>query len=162
MPVRPEQAIPHRPPFLLLDEIREISPGAIVAATVLRPDDELWSRVYAGHYPGSPITPGVLLLEMMLQAAAALLGETVGAAAEEEKGKGAETKARGMPVATRIQDAKFRRMVFPGDALEIRAELVERLGSAFFMKGRVTKGGKAAAEARFAVAWTTAALDGEQ
>lgn len=147
----PGRAIPHRPPFLLLDEIREIAPGAIVAATVLRPDDELWSRVYAGHYPGNPITPGVLLLEMLFQAAAVLLS-----------GAAAESGEKGMPVATRIQDAKFRRMVFPGDAVEIRAELVERMGNAFFMKGRVTKDGKAAVEARFAVAWAGAAEGGRQ
>lgn len=141
------RAIPHRPPFLLLDEVVELSSEALTAAATLRPDDELWSRIYAGHYPGNPITPGVLLLEMLFQAAAALLSGT---------GAGGENA---MPVVTRIQDAKFRRMVLPGDSLLVRVELSERISNAFFMKGKVEKNGKTAAEARFAVAWAAVAKE---
>ena len=134
-------AIPHREPFLLLDEVLAIGEGEIRARTTLRPDDELWSRVYAGHYPGSPITPGVLLCEMMFQAAAVLV-----------HGLAAGDGSAGMPVVTRIQGAKFKNMVFPGDILEIRASLTEKLANAFFMKGSVRKDGKTAVEAQFAVA----------
>lgn len=134
-------AIPHRAPFLLLDAIEEMTPESIRASTTLRPDDELWSRIYSGHYPGNPITPGVLLCEMIFQAAAVLVYETVKAEALE-----------GMPVVTRIQGAKFKTMILPGDAVEIRASLTERMANAFFLKGGVWKNGKAAVQAEFAVA----------
>ncbi|MDR1518560.1 MAG: beta-hydroxyacyl-ACP dehydratase [Planctomycetota bacterium] len=150
MPTGPETVLPHRPPFLLLDEIVEESESHVLARTILRPDDELWSRVYAGHYPGNPITPGVLLCEMLFQAAAVLacrLARRLGLS--------------GTPVATRIQEAKFRTPVRPGDRVDIRAELAERLANAFFMRGSVKKNGRLAAEARFAVALakTAAAAD---
>ncbi len=141
-------AIPHREPFLLLDEILEVSTESVRAAVTLRPDDELWSRVYAGHYPGSPITPGVLLCEMIFQASAVLAHEIL-------KGE----NPAGVPMVTRIREVKFRRPVRPGDRLEIRAELAERMGKAFFMKGSVSRGGKVAAEAQFAVALAEPAGD---
>lgn len=134
-------AIPHREPFLLLDEIFEISEDVVRAGYTIRPDDDLWSRIYAGHYPGSPVTPGVMLCEMIFQAAAVLVHEL-----------GKTGPLAGVPVVTRIQGVKFRNMVFPGDQVKIRAQLVERMANAFFMKGSVLKGGKAAVQAEFAVA----------
>lgn len=138
-------AIPHREPFLLLDEILEISAESVAAGYTLRPDDKLWSRIYSGHYPGSPITPGVLLCEMMFQAAAVMVHEM----AKNEP-------LPGVPVVTRIQGVKFKNMVFPGDRVEIRARLSERMGNAFFMKGSVHKDGKTAVQAEFAVAMAPA------
>ena len=136
-------AIPHRAPFLFLDEITEIAADSLKAEYTLRPGDELWSRVYSGHYPGSPITPGVLLCEMMLQAGAVLVREMTGAAS-----------ATGMPVVTRLQNVKFKAMVPPGSRVEIRVAMTERLAGAFFMKGGVWQGGKPAVQAEFAVAMT--------
>ena len=133
-------AIPHREPFLLIDRILETGESGIVAETTLRPDDELWSRIYAGHYPGNPITPGVLLCEMIFQAAAVLMAGLAGAGES------------GVPVVTRIQNVKFKAMVFPGDTLEIRASLSERMANAFFMKGSVKKDGRTAVQAEFTVA----------
>ncbi len=136
-----KSAIPHREPFLLLDEILEASGEKVVAAAVIRPDGELWSRVYAGHYPGRPITPGVLLCEMIFQAAAVLAHELL-------RGE----SVSGVPMVTRIREVKFRRPILPGERVEIRAELTERMANAFFMKGAVLKNGRAAVEAQFAVA----------
>ncbi len=138
------KAIPHRAPFLLIDRVEELTPDSIRAVATLRADGELWSRVYAGHYPGNPITPGVLLCEMMFQAAACLV-HAIGAAEPESFPKG-------VPVVTRIQNVKFRSIVPPGAELEIRAAIRERLANAFFLKGSVGMAGKQAAQGEFAVA----------
>jgi 3-hydroxyacyl-[acyl-carrier-protein] dehydratase len=134
-------AIPHREPFLLLDEITGIGGETLAAKTTLRPDDDLWSRIYAGHYPGSPITPGVLLCEMLFQAAAVLIHEL----AKNEN-------LSGIPVVTRIQNAKFKTIVHPGDTVELEVALGERMANAFFLKGSVRRNGKTALQAEFAVA----------
>lgn len=134
-------AIPHRAPFLLLDEVVEIDADRIVATTTLRDDDELFSRVYAGHYPGSPITPGVLLCEMVFQAAAVLIRQRLKDEAHS-----------GMPVLTRIGGAKFKQMVKPGDTVEITATFGEQLANAFYMKGGVKVDGKIAVEIDYTVA----------
>ena len=136
-----EAAIPHRAPFLLVDEVLEVDGGRISAAVTLRPDDELWSRIYAGHYPGNPITPGVLILEMLFQAAGIMIGESL-------KGE----PLPGVPVVTRITNVKFRNMVRPGDRVELAASLAERLGNAFYCKGTAKTGGKTAVQAEFALA----------
>ena len=83
---------------------------------------------YAGHYPGFPLTPGVLLCEAAMQAGAVLLV----AATCEPAGEG------GVPVATRMNDVRFKRMVKPGETIEIEVELNERLADAFFLKAKVT------------------------
>lgn len=140
-----QAAIPHRAPFLLLDEVTAISADAVQAFYTLRPDDDLWSRIYSGHYPGNPITPGVLLCEMMFQAAACMV---------HELGKGEALP--GVPVVTRIQGVKFKKIVPPGSKVEIRASLQERVANAFFMKGSVLLEGKAAVQAEFAVAMAEA------
>ena len=133
--------IPHRPPFLLIDRILELDADAVVAETTLRPDVGLWPSVYAGHYPGNPVTPGVLLCEMVFQAAAVYMAKRL-------EGAGAS----GTPVVTRIQNAKFKTMALPGDVLEIRAQFVEQMASAFFMKGGIKSGGKTVLQIEFAVA----------
>ncbi len=135
-------AIPHRPPFLLLDEILELSGDSIRAAYTPRPDAPLWRDVYAGHYPQDPITPGVLLCEMVLQAAAVLAYET----AKQEN-------LAGVPVVTRLQNVKFKKMLRPGTKAEIRAQLQERLANAFFMKGEVRSDAGLLAQLEFAVAF---------
>ncbi|MDR1611157.1 MAG: beta-hydroxyacyl-ACP dehydratase [Planctomycetota bacterium] len=134
-------AIPHRPPFLLVDEILELRPDRITARTTLRPDDELWSRIYAGHYPGMPITPGALLLETLFQTAGVLIAKLV---------RG-DVPAAGVPVVTRINNVKFKRMVLPGDTIELRVRITERLASAYYLKGEILKGGKPAVHAEFAL-----------
>ncbi len=138
-------AIPHRPPFLLLDDILELTKDNIRAAYTPRPDSPLWREVYAGHYPGQAITPGVLVCEMALQAAAVLAYET----AKTEK-------LAGVPVVTRLQNVKFKKMLPPGVRVEIRASLQERLANAFFMKGEVKSDAGVIAQLEFAVAFAPA------
>jgi 3-hydroxyacyl-[acyl-carrier-protein] dehydratase len=129
------RAIPHRDPFLLVDEILSQDERRIVCAKQLT-GREFW---FAGHYPGQPIMPGVLLCEAAMQAGAILLSKFV----EEPVGQK-------VPVATRMNDVRFKKMVRPGDRIELDVELTERLANAFFLKAKVTVGGKVAARFEFA------------
>ena len=129
------KAIPHRPPFLLVDEIVEWTESRIVCTKTFSGEEDF----FAGHYPGKPLVPGVLLCEAAMQAGAILLSRFM---AEEAQGK--------VPVATRMNDVKFKRMVKPGETLRLEAELVERLSTAFFLKAKVTVEGKVAARFEFA------------
>lgn len=136
------RAIPHRAPFLLVDRIIEVDGTKVVAETTISPDDELWSCVYAGHYPGNPITPGVLTLEMLFQAAGVMIYENL-----KNSGKG-----DGVPVVTRIQNVKFRKLVRPEDTVTLKATLVEALQNAYFVKATALVGGKTAVQAEFTLA----------
>ena len=127
-------AIPHRDPFLLVDEIRERSDTRIVGTKVFGRDD--W--FFAGHYPGHPLVPGVLLCEAAMQCGAILLSQHF----SDIEGK--------VPVATRMNDVRFKRMVRPGEKLLIEVELTERLADAFFLKAKVTVDGKVAVRFEFA------------
>ncbi len=127
-------AIPHRAPFLLIDEVVEQSEQRIVCRKTFS-GDEFW---YRGHYPHFPITPGVLLCEAAMQAGAVLLASKV----PDDSGA--------VPVATRVNNVQFKKMVFPGDTIELEVKLVEQLASAFFLKARVTVAGKVAARLEFA------------
>jgi len=129
-----EAAIPHREPFLLLDEIVQQSDDTILCRKTFQPDE--W--FFRGHYPDSPIVPGVLLCEACMQAGAVLLSKIVDASS-------------GVPVATRANDVKFKRMIRPGDTVEIEAKLKERLADAFFLTGKVACGGQLACRLEFAV-----------
>ncbi|MBV5317149.1 MAG: beta-hydroxyacyl-ACP dehydratase [Desulfobulbaceae bacterium] len=135
--------IPHRPPFLWLDRVLEISGETIRAEKVVPEDLEL----FQGHYPGYPLMPGVLLCEAVFQAGALLIGELV-----RQDPAVKEAAAPSVPVLTRILGAKFKREVRPGDTLEISATLVERLGPAWLLKGKVRVGGKVAVQVEFACA----------
>ena len=128
-------AIPHRPPFLFVDRIVELSGTKIKTAKEIRPDDP----VFAGHYPGQPIMPGALICESIFQTGAILLSKVMG-------GMGG-----GIPVLTRINNAKFKSIVRPGSTLDIEAELVEKVSNAYFMKGRASVGGKTSVTVDFTV-----------
>lgn len=135
-------AIPHRAPFLLVDEIVEQDQQRIVCAKQLT-GDEFW---FAGHYPGQPIMPGVLLCEAAMQAGAILLSQFVPADGDAK-----------VPVATRLNDVKFKRIVRPGDRFLMDVTLNERLADAFFLTAKVTVEGKLAC--RFDFACTLAAAE---
>jgi 3-hydroxyacyl-[acyl-carrier-protein] dehydratase len=141
---RPEDLIPHRPPFLLLDRIVAIEETSLTAETTLRAEEGLWSGVYAGHYPGHPVTPGVLLCEMVFQAAAAYLAHRL---------RHADAPAQtGVPILTRIGGAKFREMVRPGDTVTIVAQFKEQIANAFYMDGTLSVRGKTAVKIEYTVA----------
>jgi 3-hydroxyacyl-[acyl-carrier-protein] dehydratase len=128
-------AIPHRPPFLFVDRIVELSATKIKTAKEIKPDEP----VFAGHYPGQPIMPGVLICESIFQTGAILLSKIMG------------SMAGGIPVLTRINNAKFKSIVRPGSTLDIEAELVEKVSNAYFMKGKASVGGKTSVTVEFTV-----------
>ena len=107
-----KEIIPHRDPFLLIDEIEELEPGKRVVAYKNMTPEEFW---FKGHFPEYPVVPGVLMLEMCAQAGAvALLG------LPENKGK--------IGFFGGIKEAKFRRQVRPGDTLRIEVEIIKVKG----------------------------------
>ena len=128
-------AIPHRDPFLFVDAIVEWNDQRIVCTKTFRGEEEF----FKGHYPGFPLVPGVYLLEAAMQCGAILLASKLA---------GAEGK---MPVATRINDVRFKRIVRPGETLRMEVELVERVSTAYFLKAKVTVEGKVAVRFEFAV-----------
>ncbi len=134
-------AIPHRDPFLLVDEIVDWTDSQIVCTKTFRGSEDF----FAGHYPSYPLVPGVLLCEAAMQAGAILLSRHLA----PSEGK--------VPVATRINDVRFKRMVRPGETIRMEVELTERLADAFFLKAKVTVEGKVAV--RFEFACTAARTD---
>jgi 3-hydroxyacyl-[acyl-carrier-protein] dehydratase len=102
-----EAILPHREPFLLIDEVLELEPGKRVVARKSVRSDEWY---LAGHFPGRPVMPGVLIVEAMAQTGAvAVLSE------EENRGK--------MALFAGIDGVRFKRIVEPGDELELTCEL---------------------------------------
>ena len=122
------QAIPHRPPFLFLDEVVERSENALTAKRHVSDSEPF----FEGHYPGNPIMPGVLISEAVFQAGAVFLNSLL----EEEL----ETYPNLVPVLTKIADARFRSIVRPGDDLIITVSLKEKMGRFIFMNGSVKNG----------------------
>jgi 3-hydroxyacyl-[acyl-carrier-protein] dehydratase len=102
-----EAIIPHREPFLLLDEVTLLEPGSRVVARRMVRSDEWY---LAGHFPGRPVMPGVLIVEAMAQAGAvAVLSE------EENRGR--------IALFAGIDGVRFKRVVEPGEELELTCEL---------------------------------------
>jgi len=102
-----ETILPHRAPFLLLDEVTELEPGKRVVARRRVNEDDWW---FAGHFPGRPVMPGVLIVEAMAQAGAvAVLIE------EANRGK--------IAFFAGIDDCRFKRIVEPGDVLTLTCEI---------------------------------------
>jgi 3-hydroxyacyl-[acyl-carrier-protein] dehydratase len=125
--------IPHRPPFLFVDEIVSTGPGVMVARRLWRKEEAF----YGGHYPGSPITPGVLLCESVIQTGALLL-----ALGQGEGGKGPDRPAGGVPILVKINDVRFRLPVFPGDTTTMEVRQKEWIGAFGLLSGTMKCGDK--------------------
>lgn len=115
--------IPHREPFLFVDEVVELSQEEIVARKVFTDSEDF----YSGHYPDHPITPGVILCETVFQTAAILVLKRF----KLEEGM--------QPVLARIEDARFKSIVPPNEPLIIFANLIEKCGQFFIMSGKIVK-----------------------
>ena len=126
-----ESLIPHRAPFLLVDEIVELEPGKrVVGLREIRTDD-WW---FPGHFPERPVMPGVLTIEAIAQAGAvAVLAD------EANRGK--------IPFFAGIDSCRFKRVVEPGDVLRLECEFVRVRLPMAKGRGRALVGDELAAEA---------------
>jgi 3-hydroxyacyl-[acyl-carrier-protein] dehydratase len=132
-----EEIIPHRDPFMLIDEVVELEPGKRVVAKKYLKEDEFW---FKGHFPGYPIQPGVLTMEMLAQAGAVCV-----LSMPEFKGK--------IAVFAGIDKARFHRPVRPGDTLTLELEIIKLRTSIGVGKAVATVDGKkvASGEITFAI-----------
>ena len=133
-----EEILPHRDPFLLLDEVVQLDPGERVVARKRVRDDEWY---LSGHFPGRPIMPGVLIVEAMAQTGAvAVLAD------EANRGK--------LALFAGIDDVRFKRIVEPGDELELTCELERVRGPIGRGKATATVDGELAARGTLTFAVT--------
>jgi 3-hydroxyacyl-[acyl-carrier-protein] dehydratase len=129
------EMIPHRPPFLMIDSVRGIRVGdravGVKNVTINEP-------FFRGHFPTQPVLPGVLIVEAMAQTAAVLVVSTLG---EDARGK--------LVYFMTIDDARFRKPVFPGDQLELHVQVVRHRGNVWKFDGVAIVSGKPVAQATY-------------
>lgn len=136
--------IPHRPPFLFVDEIVSESAENLVARRTWRADEDF----YRGHYPGAPITPGVLLCEAVFQTGALYM-------ARQAQAAGA-APGSGIPLLSKIADVRFRTPIYPGDTILIEVKKKEAMAGFTMMGGSIKKtDGTRVLTVDFTVAWKT-------
>lgn len=131
-----KKIIPHRDPFLLIDEIVEMEVGKRIVAKKYIKADDFW---FKGHFPEHPVVPGVLMIEMLAQAGAVAM-----LSMEEHKGK--------IGFLAGVDNAKFRRQVVPGDTLTLEIEIIKVKGPIGVGKAIATVDGQKAVSAEISFA----------
>ena len=132
--------IPHRPPFLFIDRIVELNAENATCELTVKEDLDIFN----GHYPNNPIFPGVLSCEAVFQTGAIFLSEKIGRVALNSNSV--------TPVLSRIRDARFKRMIKPGDLLIIKVFLKEQIGIFYNLRGEIHLLDKVATTVSFALA----------
>ena len=123
--------LPHRPPFVFVRELVRCDPGNLAeAATSFAADDP----IFAGHFPGNPLVPGVILTEALAQ--------TAGIAAASGYPKG----SRPLFLLSAIKGMKFLRAVRPGEQVDLRAEKIAQVGDLLQFKVDASVSGVRVAE----------------
>jgi len=126
------ELLPHRPPFLFVDRVTQLEPGKrILAERLLRPDEPQ----FAGHFPGRPIMPGVLIAEALAQTSGLLLGLT-------EKLAALGPPQRPAMYFLAADQMKYKQPALPGLTLELRAEADGDFAGLFRFKVEATAGRK--------------------
>ena len=130
------EMIPHRHPFLMIDKVVDMV--ANQRATGIK-SVSINENYFQGHFPARPVMPGVLIIEAMAQTAAVLVVHTLGT---ESEGK--------LVYFMSVDNARFRRPVFPGDRLDVHVTKQRHRGNVWKFEGRAKVGDKLMAEAVFA------------
>ena len=130
------QILPHRAPFLLVDKITDYEPGKWARGVKCVTMDE---HFFAGHFPGHPVMPGVLILEALAQT-----GAVAALSLPENQGK--------LALFGGVKSCRFKRQVVPGDVLELSCELVAQRGPVGFGKAVAKVDGKVACQAELTFA----------
>ncbi|MCE2517629.1 MAG: 3-hydroxyacyl-ACP dehydratase FabZ [Alphaproteobacteria bacterium] len=129
------ELIPHRPPFLLIDQVKDIVPNesacGVKAITSTEPH-------LGGHFPGHPIMPGVLIVEAMAQTAGVLISYS-----NREQNEGMHV------YFTTIDQVKFRAPARPGDVMLLNVKLIAGKRSLYKFEGEATINGKVAVSGQF-------------
>lgn len=127
--------IPHRFPFLLLDRCEAYRPFASIVGVKGVTFNE---QFFQGHFPGNPVMPGVLIVEALAQAGAVLMSKSLDADID------------GVTIMfAKLENARFRRPVKPGELLKLHAEVLKHRGDLFSFKGQARIDGATAAEAEW-------------
>jgi len=113
--------MPQREPFLFVDRVVEVMDSYIKTEKQIQADEPF----FAGHFPGRPIMPGVLICEAVFQSSSILMSKRAGASSNDGR----------IPLITRIANVKLKRVVLPGDLMEVEVKLKEILGQAAYMSG---------------------------
>jgi 3-hydroxyacyl-[acyl-carrier-protein] dehydratase len=130
------EMIPHRHPFLMIDKVVDVVANA--HATGIK-NVSINEQYFQGHFPTRPVMPGVLIIEAMAQTAAVLVVHTLG---HEAEGK--------LVYFMSVDNARFRRPVFPGDVLNVHVTKQRNRGNVWKFEGRAEVRGQLMAEAVFA------------
>ena len=138
MPVdieRIQKMLPHRYPFLLVDRVVELEPGKRILA---------WKNVtgnegfFQGHFPETPVMPGVLVIEALAQAGGVLYQLSKGAAIEDK-----------VFYLVKVENARFSKMIVPGDRMMLEVSIKRRIRNMAWYSGTASVDGNEAARADF-------------